>query len=269
MGCVSLEDGLLACGNTLLENNFRKSAGWSVCVYYFPFHTVSAGFMNSYTIKKVPGPPPFPFLRSSPPWDAAPDLTIGNFLKESSSHRPIIVVRLLYDDVTVFVLFLVKDRYVRSIRTGFQSEVWKDSCVEWFVQPKPEKGYFNFEVNAGGALRVSYVEDPERINGGLKKSTPLPIDLCRRVKICHSLPEVVDPEMTDPVEWMVGISVPLSTMENFIGRIGDCSGQRWRANFNKCADETSHPHWATWNPVAEKNFHRPQDFGEIVFGRRL
>jgi hypothetical protein len=134
------------------------------------------------------------------------------------------------------------------------------------VQPKPDKGYFNFEVNAGGALRVSYVEDAIRVNGGLRKSTPLTADLCDRVQICHSLPAVVDPEIADPVEWTIGICVPVSVLELFVGRIGDCSGQQWRANFNKCADGTSHPHWATWNPVPEKNFHRPQDFGEIIFG---
>ena len=154
---------------------------------------------------------------------------------------------------------------MRSVRTGFQSEVWKDSCVEWFVQPKPDKGYFNFEMNAGGALRVSYVEDAARINGGIRKSTLLTADLCSVIAICHSLPKMVDPETADPVEWTIGISVPLPVLECHVGRIGDCSGQRWRANFNKCADETSHPHWATWNPVPEKNFHRPQDFGEIVF----
>jgi hypothetical protein len=221
--------------------------------------------MNSYSIKKAHSPPLFPFTWSTPPWDTAPVLTIGNFLKESSSHRPVTKVRLLHDGTTVFALFLVNDRYVRSVRTGFQSEVWKDSCVEWFVQPKPDKGYFNFEVNAGGALRVSYVEDAARTSTGFRKSTPLPSDLCRQVRICHSLPEVVDPEIEDPVEWTIGISVPVSVLESFIGQIGDCSGQQWRANFNKCTDENSHPHWATWNPIPEKNFHRPQDFGELQF----
>jgi hypothetical protein len=221
--------------------------------------------MNSYYIKKVSSPPPFPFLWSAPPWETAAILTIGNFLKESSFHHPITHVRLLHDGITVFTLFQVKDRYVRSVRTGFQCEVWKDSCVEWFVQPVPDKGYFNFEVNAGGALRISYIEDAARTSGGVRKSTPLSVDLCSRIRIFHSLPEVVDPEIIDPVEWTIGIIVPVSVLECFVGHIGDCSGQRWRANFNKCADETSDPHWATWNPVPEKNFHRPQDFGEISF----
>jgi hypothetical protein len=221
--------------------------------------------MQSYLVHPISLPPPSPFLWSSPSWDGAEFLTIDSFLPESSSHRPVTQVKVLHNGTTVFVLFQVHDRYVRSIRTDFQSEVWKDSCVEWFVQPRPEKGYFNFEVNAGGALRVSYIEDPARVNGGLLKSTLLPVDLGDLIGIYHSLPEVLDPEIIAPVEWTVGITVPVSVLEKFVGPIGILAGQEWRANFNKCADESSHPHWATWNPVAEKNFHRPQDFGKLVF----
>jgi hypothetical protein len=43
------------------------------------------------------------------------------------------------------------------------------------------------------------------------------------------------------------------------------SGQVWHANFYKCGDHTSHKHWASWQPVKELNFHRPEDFGDIVF----
>jgi hypothetical protein len=51
-------------------------------------------------------------------------------------------------------------------------EVWKDSCVEIFLQPKPDAGYFNLEMNAGGAHLCCYIEDPERVPGGFKKFTP-------------------------------------------------------------------------------------------------
>ena len=32
-------------------------------------------------------------------------------------------------------------------------------------------------------------------------------------------------------------------------------------------DETSHQHWLTWSPVIfeRPNFHRPQDFGVLIF----
>ena len=145
------------------------------------------------------------------------------------------------------------------------AEVWKDSCVEWFVQPKPDKGYFNFEVNCGGSLYASYVEDPRRIDKKLRKATHLPLETCLAIGIYHSMPATVEPEIAGPVEWFIELAIPVKTFEPFIGQVGPLAGQEWRTNFYKCGDETSHPHWAAWSPVSELNFHRPQEFGIIRF----
>lgn len=44
-------------------------------------------------------------------------------------------------------------------------------------------------------------------------------------------------------------------------------GTRWRANFYKCADKTSHPHWLTWAPVdyPKPKFHLSGFLGWIEF----
>ena len=221
--------------------------------------------MNTYIIAKSASPLGLTGKWDGPCWKKVNAIFIDNFLKESSDHRPVTQVKAIHDGVSVHILFKVNDRYVRSTRTKFLDDVWNDSCVEWFVRPKEGKGYFNFEINCGGTLYASYVEDPDRINGSLKKFTRLTPDLGAMVGIRHSLPSVVDPEITSPIEWSIEIAVPLSVLEHYVGPIGTLSGQKWRANFNKCADETSHPGWATWNPVTERNFHRPWEFGEIVF----
>lgn len=221
--------------------------------------------MNSYLVKYSPNDSPCTGTWDSTFWQIANILTIDNFRPESSDHQPIVLVKALHTPSAIHGIFKVNDRFVRSTHSGYQSEVWKDSCVEWFVQPKTDKGYFNFEVNCGGSLHVSYVEDPARVDKKLRKSTPLPVEIGQKIKIFHSLPEIVEPEIAEPVEWIVEIAVPLSVLEQFVGPIGDLAGQRWRANFNKCADECSHPHWATWNPVSELNFHRPWEFGEMRF----
>ena len=44
------------------------------------------------------------------------------------------------------------------------------------------------------------------------------------------------------------------------------SGKKFYGNFYKCGDLTPHPHYLAWSPVTEgKTFHRPEDFGELVF----
>jgi hypothetical protein len=144
-------------------------------------------------------------------------------------------------------------------------EVWKDSCVEFFIQPRRDAGYFNVEMNAGGAHLCSYIEDPERIPGGFKKFTRLPPEIGRKIQVCSSLPKIVDPEITDAIRWQVNFFVPFPVLEEYVGKLGDIRGQEWRGNFYKCADETSHPHWASWMPVDEFNFHLPRCFGRISF----
>jgi hypothetical protein len=47
--------------------------------------------------------------------------------------------------------------------------------------------------------------------------------------------------------------------------LGPMSSQSWRDNFYKCGDQTSHPHWASWSPVDDLNFHLPRCFGTICF----
>jgi len=58
----------------------------------------------------------------------------------------------------------------------------------------------------------------------------------------------------------------LALFETFVGPLGAPSGQIWRANFYKCADESSHPHWGSWADIGERlDFHQPECFGEIIF----
>ncbi|MBP5320734.1 MAG: carbohydrate-binding family 9-like protein [Kiritimatiellae bacterium] len=181
---------------------------------------------------------------------------------ESALPVPEVRFRVLHDAANLYVRFDVKDRYVRSVQTARHSAVCTDSCVEFFVQPKAGKGYFNIEINAGGTLLCFYVEDPTRTPAGLAKFTPLSDALCDRIAIKTSLPRTIDPEITEPTDWQVRYRVPFEVFAAFTGPV-DCSVP-WRGNFYKCADRTSHPHWMAWSPITALNFHLPACFGELV-----
>ncbi len=202
----------------------------------------------------------------SPVWPAVEPVLVENFLPESSTHRPRTLARLAYDGLGLHGLFQVADRFVRCVRIGYGSEVWKDSCVEFFVEPKPGRGYFNFEFNCGGAFLVNHIVDPTRTEGGFKEFVRIPEAEARPVRVRPSLPPVSDPEITAPVTWTLEFFIPFALLEKYVGRLGEVAGQNWRGNFYKCAEENSHPHWAAWSPVDEFNFHRPHCFGELRFG---
>ncbi len=203
-------------------------------------------------------------------WDCAAwsNAAIGEvqyFLPQSSGHHPRVQFRMLYDDAGVYLIFRVEDRYVRSVITEFNGSVCTDSCTEFFVQPCNNAGYFNFEVNCGGTLLASYIEDPTRDEHGFKKSRPLTPADAALVRIYHSMPVVVEPEVQEPTVWVNELFIPFALFERYVGPLDAPTGQQWRANFYKCADHTSHPHWATWSPVKELNFHQPQYFAPLFF----
>jgi hypothetical protein len=219
------------------------------------------------TIRRAASPPGLDGPWDAPPWSGAETLTVAHFRPEGSAHRPVTEARVLHDGATVCVRFRVQDRYVRSVCTRYQDPVCTDSCVEWFVEPKAGRGYVNFEVNAGGTLLCSFIEDPARTPGGFAKWRPLPAEWGRQMEVRHSLPPVVEPELAGPVEWSVAYRVPVALLEACVGPLGDLSGQVWRGNFYKCGDKTSHPHWAAWSPVDALNFHLPHCFGRLRFAR--
>jgi hypothetical protein len=200
-----------------------------------------------------------------PAWAAAEPLGGASFRPAGSDHRPRTRARLAWDDEGLCGLFRVEDRHVRSVHTRFGDPVYEDSCVEVFLQPKPGRGYLNFEMNAGGALLVCHVTDHRKTPDGFAAFTKLTEAQGRGVAVRSTLPRVIEPELDGPVDWQLSFFIPTALLETFVGPIGPLGGQEWRANLYKCGDRTSHPHWASWCPVDERNFHLPHCFGTLRF----
>jgi hypothetical protein len=201
----------------------------------------------------------------SPVWREAPAVQLNAFRPESTDHRPRTEVKLLAGPTGLHGFFRVLDRYVRCVHTGWQEPVYQDSCVEFFVQPKTAGGYFNFEFNCGGAMLASYITDSTRTAHGFKAFSRLSVEEMEQVRIYHSLPERIEPEIGEETIWFLEFFIPFALLARYAGPLGDLAGQVWRANFYKCGDKTSHPHWASWAPVDELNFHLPRCFGALLF----
>lgn len=201
-------------------------------------------------------------------WQAADSLHIAHFHPKSSKHHPETEVRMFYNDTGIYLRFRVKDRYVRSLHTEYNSKVHEDSCVECFLQPPDAPGYYNFEINAGGTLHVNYIVDPRRDENGKRRDIrPLAPELAGTLDIRSSLPPIVDPEIRDQMNWSISIHIPLAFFACHTP-LQALRGSRWRANFYKCGDKTSHPHWGAWKAIGELNFHQPQCFGTLIFDNK-
>ncbi len=198
-----------------------------------------------------------------PAWDKAEPLAIDQFHPKSSDHHPRVQARLLHDGKALAAIYRVEDRFIVCRQSGLNAMVCKDSCVEFFVRPKSDKGYINFEINCGGNILSQYVEDWIRgEDGKFKKSQFVAEKFLRMIEISTSLKAPIPEELPGPVTYTVSFRVPFGVFEAYLGALGDVHGQVWHANCYKCADESSHPHWAAWSNVGENlNFHQPERFG--------
>lgn len=230
-----------------------------------PDTAAGEGGVGTYRLMRAFRRPSLDEAWDGPSWRGIAAAAVDRFRPESSAHKPRTRVRLVHDHEGIAGMFRVEDRFVRCIRTGFQEDVFRDSCVEFFVEPRPEGGYFNFEFNCGGAVLASWITDPTRTDQGFKAFRRLSLQDCRRIGVRSSLPPVVEPERTDPLVWTLSFFVPFAVMETYAGSVRTREGSVWRANFYKCADDSSHPHWASWSPVDTLNFHSPRCFGRILF----
>jgi hypothetical protein len=75
----------------------------------------------------------------------------------------------------------------------------------------------------------------------------------------------VEREIEDEVTWSLEFAIPFALFHAYVGNPGTIAGREWRGNLYKCGNKTSRPHWASWSPLKERNFHAPQDFGVLRF----
>ena len=197
------------------------------------------------------------------PWGDIPSELIQEYMGTKPDHFPKAEVKIAYDDIAVYVMFRVGDRYVRAVAVEHQDSVCTDSCVEFFFTPDSDvsKGYFNLEMNCGGTMLFHFQQAPG------KGRIEIPKSECNKIKCAHSLPRIVEPEIEEPVTWTVEYCIPIALLKRYCQVITPALHAVWRANFYKCADDTSHPHWLTWSPVnfSKPNFHLPQFFGVLKF----
>jgi hypothetical protein len=202
-------------------------------------------------------------LWDAPSWQGVSSLLVDSHMGEAPAHRPVTRVKLQYDADHLYLLFRVEDRFVRAVAAEYQGDVYKDSCVEFFFTPGSnlEEGYFNIEASCAGTLLFTHRQDRHRDVVQVAESD------ARALSVAHTLPSRIDPEIEKPVTWQVGYRVPWRMLRAYAGVTPPAPGVLWRANFYKCADSSSHPHWLTWAPIEwpQPDFHRKEFFGTLRF----
>lgn len=218
---------------------------------------------NRYHVQPITEPVTIDADWQKPVWRSIPALELKHYMGEKPVHRPLTRVKLAYDSDALYVIFKVEDQYVRAVADHYQDAVYRDSCVEFFFRPSADTsdGYFNLEMNCGGTALFHH----QRRQG--VSVQPVAAQDFARMSVAHSMPKIVNPEISTATVWTVEYRLPFAILAHYAPLTAPAPGVSWRANFYKCADKTSHPHWLTWAKIdyPKPRFHLPQFFGTLVF----
>lgn len=199
--------------------------------------------MKTYLVKRVSG---------APDWSAIPVMAVDHVMW-TPDFGISMTARIAYDETAIYVYQRCVEKNIRAELTGLLAHVCEDSCMEFFLSPCPADGrYLNFEVNPNGCLHLGFG------HGRQDSMRLLPKKADERFGITTA--RTAD-------GWELTYRIPLEFLRCFYPELKLESGKQMTANCYKCGDHTENPHFLAWNPPTSEtpDFHRPQDFGLLVF----
>lgn len=173
-------------------------------------------------------------------------------------YLPISTVDVAYSSKGLYLRFYSRGKGLRAQIANDGDRVHQDSCVEAFVQLPGDSRYFNFEFNCIGTCDASYRYSRE-------ESTPFTPEQ-------YSLIERVTTERRDTLferpngvfPFCVSVLLRFEVLGiHSMAELPDCI----MANFYKCGDLTTAPHFGSWQPIdaPRPDFHRPEFFKPLYF----
>ncbi len=176
---------------------------------------------------------------------------------EEFGYQPKVYFRIGHIGNEIWLKYYVEEKHIRAVETRTNGEVYKDSCVEFFISPDGEN-YYNFEFNCIGTIHLAF--GPGR--GNRKFVEPSTIE---KIEIKSTLGNQPFEAKSGHYEWEMMIRIPIESFA--YTELKSFNELKATANFYKCGDETAVPHFVTWNPVKTENpdYHRPEFFGKVSF----
>lgn len=216
--------------------------------------------MKVTEVRKTELRPGYPKLEELSVWmdKQCSRLKIDQINWKEYSYKPETELSVAYSAHEIFLKYYIKENYFKAEKTESNQMVCEDSCVEFFVSPGDDGIYYNFEFNGLGTCLLGTGKD----RASSKRAGTEQISKIRRLSSAVNIPVG---ERPGEYSWTIIIAIPFEVF--FLHKIKDLKGKTFRANFYKCGDLTTVPHYVTWNPVGtgKPDFHQPAYFGVLRF----
>ncbi len=172
-------------------------------------------------------------------------------------YKPGLLFRIGHTGNEIWLKYYVNEKNILAQETRTNGDVYKDSTVEFFISVDG-KNYYNFEFNCIGTTHLAHGPGREHRNF----VSPEIVEL---IEIKSTLGEEPFAEKSGDFEWEMMIRIPIKCFA--YDKLKTFSGLKATANFYKCGDNTSEPHFVSWNPIKTENpdYHRPEFFGAVEF----
>ncbi|HKJ41641.1 MAG TPA: carbohydrate-binding family 9-like protein [Sunxiuqinia sp.] len=182
---------------------------------------------------------------------------IGNFPWGEPQPKPSVQFKIAHDNDAILIHYDVGETETLARYCRHNDPVYKDSCVEFFIAFNSEKHYYNFEFNCFGTCLAGW--GPDR-NARLL----LPVTLIDQIYTNTTIQRYGNDSLPF-IHWQLSIRIPISVFKH--SSLKHLKKQKARANFYKCGDELSQPHFVSWKNIqtAAPDFHQPDFFGDIEF----
>lgn len=117
---------------------------------------------SRYKVSRLDVSPEINAVWDKAPWNGIKSLQLTHYMGEKPEHFPFTEAKIAYDNLAIYVIFRVKDKYVKAVHSEHQDPVYTDSCVEFFFSPdeNSSQGYFNLEMNCGGIMLFHHQTAP-------------------------------------------------------------------------------------------------------------
>ncbi len=200
-------------------------------------------------------------------WDAAEKISFifpwNDVAKESPQST---VVRMLYDDEALYLLYECIDPYIDAEVTEKDGPVWEEDAVEIFVTPNPEDitAYFGYEMNANGTF-LDYMA----FKGGEQGTENIHFEWeSESVRLKTTLDGTMNDHTDVDRGWVLEMVIPMENFRHLGGRVPPQPGDMWRLNLNRTKGDKGQ--FSMWSDTgaAKASFHHSAYFGKAWFSHK-
>ncbi|MFC1508410.1 carbohydrate-binding family 9-like protein [Candidatus Omnitrophota bacterium] len=238
--CIALVFAVI--GNTVLHAEPAE---------YIAYKTVSAMAMDG--------------VLNEPAWQKATSVGPFVFAWHTSGVKEQTEAKIVWDNERLYFSFACDDKHIWAEHLTHFSAVYRDDCCEAFISPVPEGAerldYINYEINCIGSFLAGY--------HAKSRGKDQRFEDCYGLEIGRVINGTVNDDSDIDNGWVLEFSVPFEHFSEFDAEYPPKDGQIIYLNLNRLGGMTNiqHSQW-TASKTDKPNFHRPQDFGKVIFSTR-